>query len=781
MAIRTIAPAGGEWSTATTWVEGAVPTDADDVVANASSGPLAITVAGAVCRSMDLTGFTSTWSGSTTFTIGGATGGPGDAILTIPATGGNLTFGGFLHLKTSASTPQILRMMRGAPSHTYISGTGTVKLGADFLSTSNRVLQVTSGTFDSNGYGVNVYSLMSLGTTPRTIILSATPTVSLGTASGGGLSVGGSNYTVLAATTNFVMASGSYFTGGAATYGNVSWAAMATGGIGIDSTIASLSVVGSGTMAAFNVAPNGVLTVAGNVTMTGLSATSRLNVGSSAFISTEFESGKSATVNLGGTATLSNVNFMDVNFVGPNTPVSGTLLGDGLGNSGITFAAPRTLYWVGNAGNWTAGSHWALSSGGTPGASYPLAQDSVVFDQNSFTLPTQSVTGDTPWLGTDVSVNTNQTGCRITSSLPTLSFFGNFTIMGTGQFSIAETLYCRARSVVTLSSPAPLASTAFVLLAPGGTLRLTSDMSFNTLGIYKGTFDGAGFAVTLQAFIADPPSSMIETTAIRELRMGGGVWTLHNANSTGWNNGDVNVSAFTLVPEGSVLWITGTPSPSSIAISAAKVDMPPTVIALAAGSLSAGNGGFREITHLSGVVTISGASCTSYISSGDQVRSIMLTSNFTVRGNLLLSGTNLTITGANSVICSPVAGDVTVRTGSTSFPTLRLNPPINSQISVFDPVIAGSLFLVGPSTGHGFVTLNEPVTVTTFSAVGNLAATRRIKVYGPQWGGRTTITAASTTCTNVDFTNIDQAGTAAWTGTSKTDTFTGYTNHAVEA
>ncbi|MEY2949592.1 MAG: hypothetical protein RLZZ248_793, partial [Bacteroidota bacterium] len=51
----------------------------------------------------------------------------------------------------------------------------------------------------------------------------------------------------------------------------------------------------------------------------------------------------------------------------------------------------RTLYWVGDAGNWQDENHWALTSGGTPGHCPPTLLDTAIFDENSFSLPNQHV------------------------------------------------------------------------------------------------------------------------------------------------------------------------------------------------------------------------------------------------------------------------------------------------------------------------------------------------------------------------------------------------------
>lgn len=63
------------------------------------------------------------------------------------------------------------------------------------------------------------------------------------------------------------------------------------------------------------------------------------------------------------------------------------------GNVDITFSLDqlRTLYWVGDAGVWQDSAHWSLTSGGQGGECIPTPTDSVIFDNNSFSLTNQTV------------------------------------------------------------------------------------------------------------------------------------------------------------------------------------------------------------------------------------------------------------------------------------------------------------------------------------------------------------------------------------------------------
>jgi len=71
MATRTISNAGGNYNATATWVEAAVPTSADDVVATATSGQLTVNVSSAA-RSFNFTNYTNTLTMNNTWTVNGA-------------------------------------------------------------------------------------------------------------------------------------------------------------------------------------------------------------------------------------------------------------------------------------------------------------------------------------------------------------------------------------------------------------------------------------------------------------------------------------------------------------------------------------------------------------------------------------------------------------------------------------------------------------------------------------------------------------------------------------
>lgn len=77
----------------------------------------------------------------------------------------------------------------------------------------------------------------------------------------------------------------------------------------------------------------------------------------------------------------------------PSKPIKAHSSVDLGGNVNITFSLgqARTLYWVDNAGSWQDSAHWSLTSGGQGGECIPTPADSVVFDNNSFSISSQSV------------------------------------------------------------------------------------------------------------------------------------------------------------------------------------------------------------------------------------------------------------------------------------------------------------------------------------------------------------------------------------------------------
>lgn len=70
MAIRTVSNTGGNYNATGTWVEGVVPTSADDVVFTGTSGQLTVNVA-SVAKSINFTNYTNTITFNQALTVSG--------------------------------------------------------------------------------------------------------------------------------------------------------------------------------------------------------------------------------------------------------------------------------------------------------------------------------------------------------------------------------------------------------------------------------------------------------------------------------------------------------------------------------------------------------------------------------------------------------------------------------------------------------------------------------------------------------------------------------------
>ena len=174
MATRTVANGGGNWGTTSTWVEGAVPTSADDVVFTATSGQLTINVT-ASCKSINFTNYTNTITFNNAIFLsvfGNITFVTGFTINTTPNNSGIITaanstivsngvtwpavfrFGGFTH--TLSDNMIIYRMEGAGSSSPVINGNKIYVTNTCFLYNGS----IMSGTTEIIFYtGCNTFSL----------------------------------------------------------------------------------------------------------------------------------------------------------------------------------------------------------------------------------------------------------------------------------------------------------------------------------------------------------------------------------------------------------------------------------------------------------------------------------------------------------------------------------------------------------------------------------------------------------------------------------------------
>lgn len=165
MATRTISIAGGNWNATTAWVEAQVPTAADDVVATALSGNLVVT-ASSVARSVTLTNYVGTLSGSGSLSVGDGSG--GDFIL---AAGMTQSWSGVLTLASTTTGNNINPQGKSLASVVFNGVGGAWTLQGNFSAGSGSSLTLTNGSFNANNYNITTGTFASNNSNTRTLTM----------------------------------------------------------------------------------------------------------------------------------------------------------------------------------------------------------------------------------------------------------------------------------------------------------------------------------------------------------------------------------------------------------------------------------------------------------------------------------------------------------------------------------------------------------------------------------------------------------------------------------
>lgn len=160
-------------------------------------------------------------------------------------------------------------------------------------------------------------------------------------------------------------------------------------------------------------------------------------------------------------------------------------------------------YWVGGTAAWdgTAGTKWALTSGGTGGQAVPTSADDVFFDAASTGTCTIS-TGNTG----AKSINCTGFTGTIAGTVP-ITVSGSVTLVAGMTYTYTGTLTINATATLT-SGGKTLGSTIFNV--PSGTVTLADAMTLgtsNTFTLTSGTLDLAGFTLSTGIFLSNTSSS----------------------------------------------------------------------------------------------------------------------------------------------------------------------------------------------------------------------------------------------------------------------------------
>jgi hypothetical protein len=530
-----------------------VPTTADDVIFDANSnigtGTFTVTVGGtvsapSVCKDFTTGGAGGALDGAMTLALGSTGFLDCYGSMTWPATNFSITLSGAFTTGIrfrGTATGRIFTTNGVAITgqiNLQIVEASEVTLGSALTAVSASISNF-GGTFNTGNYNVSVNAISLNGT--------ALKTYNLGSST---ITVGGSafpidfqaitNSTVNAGTSQINLTNASLnFFGGGFTFYNVSCTSTASGNININGantfnnlTIATPATVGKAVVLGGNQTVNGTLTFgATNTAVNRVAVRSSLN-------------GTPRTLTVATIATLSDVDFQDIVAAGASSPWSGTRIGDGGGNSNITTATPKTVYWnLAGAQNWSA-TGWALSSGGAPAINnFPLAQDTAVFDNTGAVTGTITISTGIHWLP---ETNITKTGAMtLASGANSVRFYGSLTfqaatvLTGTGIWTYAPTgkNSTITSNGITLSTPFTVASfNGGLAIADNFTIgsTLTFNLSNGTLTLNNNTLSCGVFSSS--------------NSNVRSIAFGTGNITATNNNVNCFAMGNANNFTYTGTP-----------------------------------------------------------------------------------------------------------------------------------------------------------------------------------------------------------------------------------------
>ncbi len=404
-------------------------------------------------------------------------------------------------------------------------GTVTVAATANCLSLT---MGAFTGTLNTNGFALNCTGILSIsGTGVRTVTLGAS-TINCGTWTATTVT----NLTFNPNTSIIIQTGATTFNGGGLTYNEVQHTSTGTSTLAGANTFTNFRRTNASGYAKLYLSAN--QTVTSILVLTGNNANSqRMFVCASD--SESYATGTRRTITCNGTITLTNVDFVDITGAGSGS-WTGTSVGDCGNNSGITFTAAVTRYWVGNGGFYYDTTHWSTSSGGSTGASMPLPQDTANFDANSFSTASPNVD---MFSGLRLG-NVNFTGATNTPSFGHgtfyWDFYGSMTFISGMTVNSRSSIRGRGSHTVTMNGLV-LGTSQIIIDAATGTYTLADNFSANT------SFNWLGGNITAIGDVS-LTGVFFNGSNTRTINMGNGLWTLTSTGPwSGSSFGGVSINA----------------------------------------------------------------------------------------------------------------------------------------------------------------------------------------------------------------------------------------------
>lgn len=212
-----------------------------------------------------------------------------------------------------------------------------------------------------------------------------------------------------------------------------------------------------------------------------------------------------------GTNSLVNTDFKDIAAAGTASWVFGLGYGNLGGNTGITFDT-STLYWVGSTGNWSDGTKWSTSSGGSAANAVPAPQNSVIFDAASNTgTGSFTVTGNPAMFCNDFS--TGGAGGALDGAMTltlgataALNVYGSMTLPASN-FAFSNTtgsgLNFRANTTgkTFTTNGVSVLTVAIAFNGAGGEWTLGSALTSGNINVFEGSLVSGNYNITYGSLI----------------------------------------------------------------------------------------------------------------------------------------------------------------------------------------------------------------------------------------------------------------------------------------
>lgn len=182
------------------------------------------------------------------------------------------------------------------------------------------------------------------------------------------------------------------------------------------------------------------------------------------------------------------------------------------------------------------------------------------------------------------------------------------------------------------------------------------------------------------------------------------------------------------------------------------------------------NNGSSNITLTRGTLNTNGQTltCGTFSSNNTNVRTLTLgSSTINCRSWSFGSTTNLTFNANTSTIVGTDSGvSFSLNGGGLTYNVFTVTSTTSGTWQILGANTFATLTITGPTNKTQTVSLSANQTVTGTLTIAGNSETNRILVQSNTVGTARTITAATTTLSNVDFMDITGAGAGSWSGTS---------------